>query len=590
MSASSATTRAGKVIGEHRFVGLFTSVAYATRVTEVPLVRGKVRAVSDRAGLAPASHLGKALTHILETYPRDELFQITVDELAEIANGILQLGERQRFRLFIRRDAFERFVSCIIFVPRENYTTELRRKFQWILLEAFNGSAAEFDVLLTDEALARIHITVRTTPGRIPVYDRRALEAQLAATARRWEDDLRSALNESVEESDAAQLLRRFGAAFPASYREHIDPVSAVEDMQRLERLARTELVLNFYRPRACAPNRLGFKVYRGSAPVPLSDSLPMLEHMGVRVLAERPYEITPDGAEPMWIHDFELDVPAGDEIDIGALAPLFEDAFARVFEGRVENDDFNRLVLKAGLAADEIAILRAYAKYLRQIGFPLSQPYIETTLSAHPRIAGMLARLFRLRFDPAERDDTAAASQVRAIEQALDKVPNASEDRVLRQLLALIQATLRTNFWRTGVGASGAEGPRRSFLSFKFDPKQVPTLPEPRPMFEIFVYSTRFEGVHLRGGRVARGGLRWSDRPEDFRTEVLGLVKAQMVKNTVIVPVGSKGGFVLKKAPPASDREAYMKEGVACYQDYLRGLLDSPTTSCRARPCHRRT
>ena len=565
----------GKVVGEHRFVGLFTSVAYATRVTEVPLVRGKVRAVSERARLAPGSHLGKALTHILESYPRDELFQITVEELAEIANGILQLGERQRFRLFIRRDAFERFVSCIIFVPRENYTTELRRKFQWILLEAFNGSAAEFDVLLTDAVLARIHITVRTTPGRIPAYDRRALEAQLAATARRWEDDLRSALNETAEESDAAQLLRRYGAAFPASYREHIEPVTAVEDLHRLERVARTELVLNFYRPRASAPNRLGFKIYRGSAPVPLSDSLPMLEHMGVRVLAERPYEITPDGAEPMWIHDFELEAPAGDEFDIETLAPLFEDAFARVFEGRVENDDFNRLVLKAGLAADEIAILRAYAKYLRQIGFPLSQPYIETTLAAHSRIAGMLARLFRLRFHPAEHDDTATGSQVRAIEQALDKVPNASEDRVLRQLLALIQATLRTNFWRTGVGASGAEGPRRSFLSFKFDPRQVPTLPEPRPMFEIFVYSTRFEGVHLRGGRVARGGLRWSDRPEDFRTEVLGLVKAQMVKNTVIVPVGSKGGFVLKKAPPATDREAYMKEGVACYQDYLRGLLD---------------
>ena len=565
----------GKVIGEHRFIGLFTSVAYSTRVNDVPLVRGKVRQVTEHAGLAPASHLGKALTHILESYPRDELFQISVDELAEIANGILQLGERQRFRLFIRRDTFERFVSCLIFVPRENYTTELRRKFQWILLEAFNGSAAEFDVLLTDAALARIHITVRTTPGRIPPYDRRALETQLAAAARRWEDDLREALNAAVDESHVAQLLRRFGAAFPASYRESVDAASAVEDLESLDRLSRAELLLKLYRPRGGAPNRLGFKVYRSSAPVPLSDSLPMLERMGVRVLAERPYEITPDAGESMWIHDFELEVAGGDELDVERLAPLFEEAFARVFEGRVENDDFNRLVLKAGLGADEIVILRAYSKYLRQIGFPLSQPYIEATLAAHPRIAGMLARLFRLRFHPAERDDAAVASQVRAIEQALDKVPNASEDRVLRQLLALMRATLRTNFWRTGVGASGGEGPRRSFVSFKFDPKQIPGLPEPRPMFEIFVYSTRFEGVHLRGGKVARGGLRWSDRPEDFRTEVLGLVKAQMVKNTVIVPVGSKGGFVLKKAPPASDREAFMKKGVACYQDYLRGLLD---------------
>jgi glutamate dehydrogenase len=566
---------AGKVVGEHRFVGLFTSAAYATRVSEVPLVRGKVRAVIERAGLAPASHLGKALVHILESYPRDELFQISTDELAEIATGILQLGERQRFRLFIRRDAFERFVSCLIFVPRENYTTELRRRFQWILLEAFNGSAAEFDVLLTDAALARIHITVRTTPGRIPACDRRALERQLAATARRWEDDLRDALDEGLEESRAAQLLRRFGGAFPASYREHVDPVSAVEDLHRLERLARAELVLHFYRRRGTQPGRVGFKIYRSSAPVPLSDSLPMLERMGVRVLAERPYEITPDGGEPMWIHDFELELPGADELDIEALAPLFEDAFARVFDGRVENDDFNRLVLRAGLAAEEIVVLRAYAKYLRQTGFALSQPYIEATLAAHPRLAGMLMRLFRLRFSPQERDDAAAASQVRAIEQALDKVPNASEDRVLRQLLALMQATLRTNFWRTGSGASGEDGPRRAFVSFKFDPRRIPALPEPRPMFEIFVYSPRFEGVHLRGGKVARGGLRWSDRPEDFRTEVLGLVKAQMVKNTVIVPVGSKGGFVLKKAPPATDRDAFMKEGIACYQDYLRGLLD---------------
>jgi glutamate dehydrogenase len=567
--------RQGRVIGEHRFVGLFTSAAYSTRVAEVPLVRGKVRAVTERAGLAPASHLGKALTHILESYPRDELFQISVDELAEIANGILQLGERQRFRLFIRRDAFERFVSCLIFVPRENYTTDLRRKFQWILLEAFNGSAAEFDVLLTDAVLARIHITVRTTPGRIPAYDRRALEAQLAEAARRWEDDLREAFNAVMDEAQAAQALRRYGAAFPVSYREHVDARSVVQDVQRLDRLARSDLVLKLYRPRGAAPDRLGFKIYRPGGPVPLSDSLPMLEHMGVRVLAERPYEIVPDGAEPMWIHDFELETPNGDELDIDALAHLFEDAFERVFDGRVENDDFNRLVLKAGLAADEIVVLRAYAKYLRQIGFPLSQPYIEATLAAHPRIAGMLVRLFRLRLHPAQRDDAAAESQVRAVEQALDRVPNASEDRVLRQLLAMVQATLRTNFWRTGPGASGGDGPRRSFVSFKFDPKLIPALPEPRPMFEIFVYSTRFEGVHLRGGKVARGGLRWSDRPEDFRTEVLGLVKAQMVKNTVIVPVGSKGGFVLKKAPPATDREAFMREGIACYQDYLRGLLD---------------
>ncbi|HVE88874.1 MAG TPA: NAD-glutamate dehydrogenase [Burkholderiaceae bacterium] len=568
----------GAVIGEHRFVGLFTSTAYSARVAEVPLIRGKVEAVARRSGLAPGSHLGKAMTHVLETYPRDELFQITVDELHEIAIGIVQLGERQRFRLFIRRDPFERFVSCLIFVPRENYTTELRRRFQKILIEAFDGSTADFDVLLTDAVLARIHITVRTTPGKLREVDLRAIEAQLAGAARRWEDDLRQALNDEEGEGRAAPLYKRFGSAFPTAYEEAVSPRQAVADIRRLDILA-TEptggLALNLYRPLEGPQGRLGFKLYRSGAPIALSDSLPMLERMGVRVLSERGYQITADDGAPLWVHDFSLQLSGTDDIDAEAIAPLFEESFARVFKGGVENDDFNRLVLRAGLSADEIVVLRAYAKVMRQTGFALSQAFIETTLSTHPRIARMLVGLFKLRFDPAQGDKGAAASQVNAIEQALDKVSNLSEDKVLRQYLALIVATLRTNYWRTGVGTSGAAGPRRAFLSLKFNSAQIPGLPEPRPLFEIFVYSTRFEGVHLRGGKVARGGLRWSDRPEDFRTEVLGLVKAQMVKNTVIVPVGSKGGFVLKKAPPMADREAYLKEGVDCYRDYLRGLLD---------------
>jgi glutamate dehydrogenase len=574
----------GVVIGEHRFVGLFTSATYTIRVAEVPLIRGKVSEVAARSGLAPGSHLGKAMTHVLETFPRDELFQITADELYETANGIVQLGERQRFRLFVRRDPFERFVSCLIFVPRENYTTELRRRFQQILIEAFDGSTADFDVLLTDAVLARIHITVRTTPGKVREVDRRAIEAQLAAVARRWEDDLRQALNDEEGEARAAPLYKRFGSAFPTAYEEAVSPRQAVADIRRLGALdseaKKGSLALNLYRPLEGPPGRLGFKLYRSGAPIALSDSLPMLERMGVRVLSERGYQITPEAGGPLWVHDFSLQLAGSDDIDAEAIAPLVEESFARVFEGAVENDDFNRLVLRAGLSADEIVVLRAYAKVMRQTGFALSQTFIETTLAAHPRIARTLVALFKLRFDPAQRapgafDSGAAASQVNAIEQALDKVSNLSEDKVLRQYLVLILATLRTNYWRTGVGASGAAGPRRPFLSFKFDSSKIPGLPEPRPMFEIFVYSTRFEGVHLRGGKVARGGLRWSDRPEDFRTEVLGLVKAQMVKNTVIVPVGSKGGFVLKKAPPMTDREAFLNEGIACYSDYLRGLLD---------------
>ena len=569
----------GVVIGEHRFVGLFTSTAYNSRVAEVPLIRGKVKEVAAHSGLAAGSHLGKAMAHVLETYPRDELFQITTDELHEIANGIVQLGERQRFRLFLRHDQFERFVSCLIFVPRENYTTDLRRRFQQILIEALDGTTADFDVLLTDAVLARIHITVRTTPGKVPEVDRRAIEARLAGVARRWEDDLRQALNDEEGEARAAPLYKRFHSAFPTAYEEAVSPRQAVADIRRLDALGTTTggLALNLYRPLEghAGHGRLGFKLYRSGMPIALSDSLPMLERMGVRILSERGYEVAPESGEPLWVHDFSLQLSGTEDIDADTIGPLFEESFARVFEGAVENDDFNRLVLRAGLAADEIVVLRAYAKVMRQTGFALSQTFIETTLAAHPRIARMLVALFKLRFDPAQRDKGAAASQINAIEQALEKVSNLSEDRVLRQYLALIVATLRTNYWRTGVGGTGDAGPRRTFLSLKFDSAQIPGLPEPRPMFEIFVYSTRFEGVHLRGGKVARGGLRWSDRPEDFRTEVLGLVKAQMVKNTVIVPVGSKGGFVLKKAPPSTDREAFLNEGIACYRDYLRGLLD---------------
>jgi glutamate dehydrogenase len=560
----------GEVVGEHRFLGLYTHIAYHMRPSEIPLLRRKVANVQAKAGLAPGGHSWKSLENILDMYPRDELFQTPEDELAETATGILHLADRQRFRLFVRRDQFERFVACLIYAPRENFNTDLRKKWQSILMKAFNGQSSEFDVFLSQSALARIMITVRTTPGQIPQVDVRELEAQLAAAARRWEDDLRGALLAAVGEARGNELYRLFGAAFPAAYREDVPARNAVPDCEMLAKVAGGGgLALNLYRPLEAPPGMLRFKLFHKGGPVTLSDSLPMLERMGLRVLEERPYRITPESGDPIWMHDFGL--ATGDaEVEIDAVGTIFEEAFGRVFTGEVENDGFNRLVLAARLAADEIVVLRTYAKYLRQIGFPLSQGFIEQTMAANPAIARMLANLFRLRFDLEKGDAEGAALQVKAIEQALDRVDNLNEDRVLRQYLALLLATNRTNYWRRD-----AEGRRRTFLSFKFDPSKVPGLPEPKPMFEIFVYSVRFEGVHLRGGKVARGGLRWSDRPEDFRTEVLGLVKAQMVKNVVIVPVGSKGGFVLKRAPAASDREAFMKEGVACYKDYLRGLLD---------------
>jgi glutamate dehydrogenase len=575
----------GEVVGEHRFLGLFTSTAYNARVAETPLLRGKVEALARRAGLPPGGYRAKELAHILETYPRDDLFQSADDELYETVQGILALGQRQRLRLFVRRDPFDRFVSCLLYVPREAYSTDLRVKCQQILLAAFKGNAAEFDVLLGEGALARIHFVVRCSPGAIPAYDRREIEGRLAQAARRWIDQLRDALVEVEGEARGLELFKRWSTAFPADYRERVPARAAVADVAKLAQLSDAHpLGLALYRPLGAEPGVWGFKVYRRGGAVVLSDSLPMLERMGVRVMGEHNHRIT-DGEAVISLHDFDLRVPAAEHVESAEIARLFEEAFARVFNGEVENDDFNRLVLRAGLSADEVVILRAYAKYCKQIGFALPQGTIEAALSAQPRIAHMLVRLFRLRLSPADRDDDAAQRQAHAIklaleiDLALEKVSNLSEDRALRQLVGLMQATLRTNHWRTGTGHSGAPGPRRTYVSLKFDCARVPGLPDPKPLYEIFVYSPRFEGVHLRGGKVARGGLRWSDRPEDFRTEVLGLMKAQMVKNTVIVPVGSKGGFVLKRAPAAgpiaADREALMKEGIACYQDYLRGLLD---------------
>src|SRR5947208_2204878 len=560
----------GEVCGEDRFLGLFTSAAYSAKPADIPLLRHKTSNVIRRAHLPPGGHAEKALINILDTYPRDELFQTSEEELLRIATGILHLGDRQRFRLFVRRDPFERFVTCLIYAPRENYTTELRQKWQAILMHAFNGTSSDFNVHLSESPLAQVMMTVRTTPGHIPDYDVRNLETLLVASARRWEDDLKDALTDALGEARGNTLFRVFEAAFPAGYREDFAARAAVPDIEMMDRLSAAEpLAMSLYRPLEAPPGVMRFKLFHLGGPVPLSYSLPMLEHMGLEVIEERPHRITPEGREPIWMHDLGMLAPNVDtEVEIDALHRVFEEAFGRVFRGEVENDDFNRLVVRARLPAAEIVILRAYAKYLRQIGFALSQSFIEATLAAHANIAAMLIDLFKLRFDPdaGVGMGAKAAEQMRAIEGALERVDNLSEDRVLRQYLALILATLRTNFWTDHA---------KDFLSFKFDPAKVPGLPEPKPMFEIFVYSTRFEGVHLRGGKVARGGLRWSDRLEDFRTEVLGLMKAQMVKNTVIVPVGSKGGFVLKRAPSPSNRDAYMKEGVSCYQNYLRGLLD---------------
>ncbi len=564
----------GQVCGEHRFLGLFTSAAYSTRPSDIPLLRRKLLQVAEMSGLSRRGHAGKAFTNILESYPRDELFQISEQELLETAIGILHLGDRQRLRLFVRRDPFERFLSCLIYAPRENYETALRQRWQKILLESLNGTGSEFNVLLTESVTARVLIIVRTTPGTIPPFDVGEIEKRLVAATRRWEDDLKESLISMKGEALGVELFHRFAGAFPAGYREDNSARLAVADIEQIIGLAdERALAVRLYRPPEAAPGTMRFKLFHCGASVTLSSSMPMLERTGLLVLDEHPYEIQPQGSPTVWIHDFGLAFPdPTSETDVEALAPTFEEAFERIFHGRDECDHFNRLLVTAMLSADDITVLRAYAKYMRQTGFSLSQSFIESTLSARASLTRQLVALFRIRFDPSIQDDDSiqAQSLCADIEQALETVDNLSEDRVLRHYLALILATLRTNFWR-----HDSAGRRRAFLSLKFDPARIPGLPAPVPAYEIFVYSPRFEGVHLRGSAVARGGLRWSDRPEDFRTEVLGLMKAQMVKNTVIVPAGSKGGFVLKQAPSPADRDAWLAEGVACYKDYLRGLLD---------------
>jgi glutamate dehydrogenase len=561
----------GRVIGERRILGLYTHNVYTANLADIPVVRRKVAAVQARAGFLPASHNGKALASILEDYPRDELLQIEPEELYAHAIAILQLGERQRTRLLVRRDAYGRYITCLVYVPRDKYSTEQRQKFQRILAEAFNGTAAEFSVNLSESPLARVFMLIRTRPGTVPEVDVRALEARIVAATRRWEDDLHELLVERLGEEHANRLFARFGQAFPAGYREDNDVRGALLDLQMMDALgAPPALGMNLYRPLAAEPGVLRFRLVRSGAPIVLSDALPILENLGVRVLDDRPYRIEPTEGTAISIVDFGLALRDASELALERVRPLFHAAFEAMWTGRVEPDSLNRLVLAAELSARDIAILRAYTRYLRQAGFTFSLAYVQETLVAHAPLARGLVQLFHARLAPQHAGQADEAALVQAIEAGLEQVPSLDDDRILRQFLAAIRATTRSNAFQPD-----ADGLPKAHISLKFDPRQVPGLPEPRPMFEIFVYSPRVEGVHLRGGPVARGGLRWSDRREDFRTEVLGLMKAQMVKNAVIVPVGSKGGFVLKQPPPASDREALMAEGVECYKIFLRGLLD---------------
>jgi glutamate dehydrogenase len=567
----------GKVEGQHLFVGLFTSSVYNQPVDRIPVIRQKARRLIERSGFSPVSHDGKALVHILETLPRDELFQIGERELRETALGILHLQERQRVALFVRRDPFGRYVSCLVYLPRDRYDTRLRHHIQEELEAGFDGAVTAFYTQLTDEVLARLHFIVKLYPGRPFAKPIEQIEADVVQAARDWSDDLAQALARVHGEGAGLRLFDGYRNAFPSAYRDRFLPAAGVGDVAKTERVrADGGIAMDLYRLDGAAKSAVRFKLFHAGTAVPLSDVLPMLENMGLRVLDELPYEIRHGDGNVVWMHDFGLVSKAGAAIDLGAVKDAFEEAFRCVWNGDVENDGFNGLVVAAGLKGRQIVVLRGYCKYLRQAGIPFSEAYMIETLGRNSGIARDIVALFETLFQPArtEADEDARGRDAdrirRRIDGALDAVQNVDEDRILRRFVNLADSTLRTNFFQCG-----ADGMPKPYVSFKLDSANVADLPLPRPLCEVFVYSPRMEGIHLRGGRVARGGIRWSDRREDFRTEVLGLMKAQMPKNAIIVPVGAKGGFVLKQPPTMGGREALMAEGIACYKLLMFGLLD---------------
>ncbi|WP_375463791.1 NAD-glutamate dehydrogenase [uncultured Methylobacterium sp.] len=567
---------AGRLAGEVRIVGLFTASAYTALAREVPVLRGKVAAVVERAGLDPTSHAGRALLAVLETYPRDDLFQIDVERLYRFTLAIANLADRPRIRVLSRIDRFGRFVSLLVYVPKDRYDSIVRGRIGAYLAQAYGGRLSATYPDLPEGPLARIHYIVGFSEAGAPERDPADLERGIAALVRTWGDALRAALSDAMNGREARALAARYGEGFSAAYRENFSAAAAMADIAIVEGLSPE-------RPRAVAigrrdadpPVQIRLKVFSRGASLPLSDRVPALENLGFRVINERTYRILPVGADEsarVWLHDMLLERATGASVDVAVLEAPLEAALLALADGAAESDGYNRLVLEAGLSWRDVALLRGLGRYLRQLRVRYGQDYLAATLSQHPGIARAIVALFYARFDPRLEGDRAAAEAATraAIEAALADVTSLDEDRILRRFVNLVEAAVRTNAFQVG-----ADGTPRETIAFKFACAKVSGMPLPRPFFEIFVYSPRVEGLHLRYGYVARGGLRWSDRPEDFRTEILGLVKAQQVKNAVIVPVGAKGGFFPKRLPPASERAAWLAEGTESYRIFIRTLLE---------------
>ncbi|EIA0805169.1 NAD-glutamate dehydrogenase [Vibrio vulnificus] len=564
----------GKVVGEHRFTGLYTSSVYNQTVSSIPLIREKVDRILDASGYRDGSYAFKALHNILENYPRDELIQAKEEELLEVGMGVVQMHDRDLLRLFVRKDPFGRFFSAMVYVTRDRYNTELRRQTQRILKQYFGSEQeVEFTTYFSEGPLARTHYIVRVDNNNIDV-DVKNIEQNLMEVSSTWDDRLKDSIIANFGESKGLPLSKEYMKAFPRSYKEAMMPGSAVDDIDRLEALSDdNKLGMLFYRPQELSADSkaVRLKLFHRDEPIHLSDVMPMLENLGLRVIGESPYEIHKTNGQTFWILDFSMLHKSDKVVDLSEARDRFQQAFAAIWEGELESDGFNRLLLGASLTGREISILRAYARYMRQVGFPFSQQYIEDTLSHYPELAKGLVDLFIKRFDPKHKGSEKGQHElINKITEQLESVDSLDDDRIIRRYMEMIMATLRTNYFQLDD-----QKQPKSWLSLKLKPREIPEIPQPVPAFEIFVYAPDIEGVHLRGGKVARGGLRWSDRQEDFRTEVLGLVKAQQVKNTVIVPVGAKGGFVCKRQHTMTNRDEIFAEGQRCYKRFIRALLD---------------
>ena len=561
----------GRPKSERRFLGLFTSSAYYQSPRTIPLLRMKIATIMSESGLDARGHRGKSLQHILDTLPRDDLLQASLDELRTISFGILSLEQRHKLKVFCRRETFGRYYSCLVYLPRDQYNARARRTIENVLLTSLNGSSVESEIVISESALARLAVTVRTSAAELHEPDLVALEHELSSAVRTWQDRVREALLATLPEERALDLLHRYTERFSAAYQEECDGARVAHDVQQLARLEESGSDLETTLASADAPERLRLTTFKRREAIPLYVALPILENLGLRVLGERAYPLRADG-EPLWIQDFDLEATARTALDPDALGARFKDCFAAVLRGDAENDGFNGFVTSAGFDWREATLLRAFCKYVLQTRIGYSQAYMQAVLARYPAYCRLLIDKFEASFDvdrPADERASRLAASEDALKRELDRAQSLDDDRILRTYGAVVGALLRTNYYQRD-----ADGAPKSYISFKLDPHALPDLPKPKPRFEIFVYSQRVEAVHLRASKVARGGIRWSDRREDFRTEVLGLMKAQQVKNTVIVPNGAKGGFVCK-ALPAGDRDAIQREVVACYQTFVRGMLD---------------